>query len=140
MTMEQVPAEQLTVLEQVARAVAYGLPNEQIAEGLGIPVTQALEVITSPAVKVKVDEYRRYAEDSRRFTKGMAHDMYIEAYVASENSSEMIKATDGLVKLHELIPRAPAVQVGVGVQINGEVSSKRYDQLSDAELIEIAGD
>ena len=140
--MDTLPAERLTDAEQIARAVANGVPDDRIIEALNLSSVQYYALIQSEPMQRRIEEYQKYAERQRRFTVGMAHDMYMEAYAASENATEMIKATDSMVKLHQLIPaKGPAVQVGVAIQNgNADVESVKFDRLSDAELIELANE
>lgn len=76
------------------------------------------------------EEYR----ETVKFTIENAHRMYMEAYASSANATEMKNTTDSLVKLHGLAAPDPSTQVNINV-----TNVKQLEQLSDAELLRLAG-
>jgi hypothetical protein len=95
----------------------------------------ALKAMRRPEMKKALDYFREQARETVKFTITNAHGMYMEAYTASSNATEMKNTTDSLVKLHGLVQQEPQAQVNV--QINA--TAKQLERLSDEELIKIAG-
>jgi hypothetical protein len=60
--------------------------------------------------------------------------MYLSAYRASANATEMKNTTDSLVKLHGVAKEE--TKPLVNIQING---SKQLERMTDEELLELAG-
>lgn len=131
----------LTGVEDVlVRGVAAGVPVAALASRLDMSRSQAHRMLREPRLERALRDARRAVSESREFTRWDAHDMYMEAYSVGECSADMVKATDGLVKLHGLAPRAPSgpsVSVNVG-DVAGGVSMVSVGDMTDDELRRLA--
>ena len=100
---------------------------------------QEMEHVYDIFKKPKIIQAINYLrEESRRefnFDKGTATSMYLEAHRKSANATEEKNIIDSLCKLHGLFTPENATQINI---INGEV--ERLENLSDEELLKIAGD
>lgn len=100
---------------------------------------QEMEHVYDIFKKPKIVQAINYLrEESRRefnFDKGTATSMYLEAHRKSANATEEKNIIDSLCKLHGLFTPENATQINI---INGEV--ERLENLSDEELLKIAGD
>ena len=70
-----------------------------------------------------------------KFTRANAHIMYMDAYQASANATEMKNTVDSLVKLHGLGTPDNATQVNINI----DATPKQLERMSDEELLKIAG-
>ena len=87
-----------------------------------------------PDVQKALEYYREEMRETVKFTAQNAHMMYMEAYNASANATEMKNTTDSLVKLHGL--GAPDTAPQVNINING---TKQLERMTDEDLLKIAG-
>lgn len=87
-----------------------------------------------PLVQKAIEYFRAEMRETVKFTNENAHMMYMEAYNASANATEMKNTTDSLVKLHGL--GAPDNATQVNINING---TKQLERMSDEDLLKIAG-
>ena len=128
---------QLTVQqEKLVMLVASGMSIAAAARGAGYRAYDAaLKAIRRPELQQALQYFRDQARENVNFTIANAHGLYMEAYSASANATEMKNTTDSLVKLHGLVQQEPQAQVNV--QINA--TAKQLERLSDEELIRIAG-
>lgn len=85
-------------------------------------------------IKKAIEYFRQEMREDVKFTLANAHHMYMEAYASSANATEMKNTTDSLVKLHGLAAPDPSTQVNINV-----TNVKQLEQLSDAELLKLAG-
>lgn len=94
----------------------------------------AYEAMKSPSVQRAVEFHREEMRETVKFSNQNAHMMYMEAYNASANATEMKNTTDSLVKLHGLAIPDNATQVNIN--ING---TKQLERMSDEDLLKLAG-
>ena len=87
-----------------------------------------------PEVQKAIAYFREEMREEVKFTNQNAHMMYMEAYNASANATEMKNTTDSLVKLHGLA--APENATQVNINING---TKQLERMTDEDLLKIAG-
>lgn len=92
------------------------------------------EIAKRPAVAKAIEYFREQMRESVQFTTENAHSMYMEAYTASANATEMKNTTDSLVKLHGLAVQENTPQVNIN--ING---TKQLERMSDEDLLKLAG-
>lgn len=92
------------------------------------------KVAKKEKVQKALDYFREQMREEVHFEIANAHHMYMEAYNASANATEMKNTTDSLVKLHGLSKEEQKPLVNI--QING---SKQLERMSDEELLELAG-
>lgn len=107
------------------------------AAGRGVGLTNrsdALRMSKKPAVATAIEFYREEMREKLNFTRENAHMMYMEAYQGSANATEMVKATDSLVKLHALITPEPTHQVNFNLG-----SEKVINDMSDEQLLAFVG-
>ena len=122
--------------EKLVMLVASGMSIRAAARAAGYKsYDAALKAVRRPELQKALDYFREQARETVKFTIANAHGMYMEAYSASANATEMKNTTDSLVKLHGLVQQEPQAQVNV--QINA--TAKQLERLSDEELIKIAG-
>ena len=99
-------------------------------------IEHVYDIFKKPKIIQAVNYLR---EESRRefsFDKGTATSMYLEAHRKSANATEEKNIIDSLCKLHGLFAPETATQINI---INGE-QVERLENLSDEELLKIAGD
>jgi Zn-dependent oligopeptidase len=94
----------------------------------------AYAAMKTPSVQQAIEFHREEMRETVKFTNQNAHMMYMEAYNASANATEMKNTTDSLVKLHGLAIPDNATQVNIN--ING---TKQLERMSDEDLLKIAG-
>jgi hypothetical protein len=104
------------------RASGYATPSNAYAAAKLEPVAQAIQY------------FREQMHEEVKFGIQQAHSMYMNAYVASANSTEMKNTVDSMVRLHGLAKESQSQQVNI--QING---AKQLERLSDDELLKLAG-
>jgi hypothetical protein len=95
----------------------------------------ALEASKRPKVRQAIEYYREQMREEVNFTRNNAHMMYMEAYSAAANATEMKNTVDSLVKLHGLGMPDQATQININVN----TSAKQLERMSDEELLQIAG-
>jgi len=126
---------------KVAAAVVSGLSVAQIATRMALTRAETNRIVQRSNVQRAIRTIESAVDRQRKFTRDMAHDMYMEAYAMSVEPKDMVNATDALVKLHQLVPqggRGPSmgVQVNVGDRQQVEVLA---EEVPEAELLEAAG-
>lgn len=121
--------------EKLVSLICSGMSIAAAGRGAGYasPST-AYAAHNLPAVQQAIQWYRDEMRETVKYTTENAHMMYMEAYTASANATEMKNTTDSLVKLHGLA--APDNATQVNINING---TKQLERMSDAELLKIAG-
>ena len=126
LTMQQ---EKLIMLHVSGMSVAAA------GRGAGYSCQQtAYAAMKTPSVQQAIEFHREEMRETVKFTNQNAHMMYMEAYNASANATEMKNTTDSLVKLHGLAIPDNATQVNIN--ING---TKQLERMSDEDLLKIAG-
>jgi phage terminase small subunit len=103
------------------------------AAGYASPST-ASQACKLPAAARAIEYYREQMREEVKFEIAHAHSMYLDAFNASANATEMKNTTDSLVKLHGLAKEQSGIEVNLN--ING---MKQLERLSDEELLKIAG-
>ena len=93
------------------------------------------DIFKKPKIVQAVNYLREESRREFNFDKGTATSMYLEAHRKSANATEEKNIIDSLCKLHGLFIPENATQINI---INGEV--ERLENLSDEELLKIAGD
>ena len=126
----------LTVQEEkFVLLVSSGMSMAAAGRGVGLKHRQdAFKMAKRPAVETALAFYREEMREQLNFTRENAHMMYMEAYQGSANATEMVKATDSLVKLHALVTPESAPQININLK-----SEKVLDSMSDEELLAIVG-
>lgn len=81
--------------------------------------------------------FKEQAEEDVRFTRNHAHAMLMQAWTNTANATEQVKVVDSLTKLHGLNEPDPNQQVNV--QINVHNAGKVLENMSDEELLRVAG-
>ena len=97
--------------------------------------TAALNASKLPKVAKALEYFREQMREEVRFSRNNAHQMYMEAYTAAANATEMKNTVDSLVKLHGLGEPDNATQVNISIN----TTAKQLERLTDEELLEIAG-
>jgi len=121
--------------EKLVMLIMSGMSTAAAGRGAGYSCSQAAYAAAKvPAVQQAINYFREELREEVKFTNQNAHLMYMEAYNASANATEMKNTTDSLVKLHGLATEEPKTQVNI--QING---TKQLERMSDEELLQIAG-
>jgi Zn-dependent oligopeptidase len=121
--------------EKLVTLIASGMSTAAAGRGAGYSSPQAAYAAAKvPSVQKALDYYREEMRETVKFTNQNAHLMYMEAYNASANATEMKNTTDSLVKLHGLA--APDNATQVNINING---TKQLERMSDEDLLKIAG-
>ena len=95
----------------------------------------ALDASKRPAVQTAINYYREQMREQVNFTRENAHMLYMEAYSAAVNATEMKNTVDSLVKLHGLGTPDQATQINVNIN----TSAKQLERMTDEELLQIAG-
>ena len=72
------------------------------AAGINQPYTNAHKIVRSQGFLLAYSGYQKHLNKELPFDLEQAHCMYMRAYNKAANSTEMIKAIDGLCKLHGL--------------------------------------
>lgn len=111
-----------------------GMNMKASARAAGYSERSVYDVEKSPAVQKAIEYFREQNREEVRFELADAHHMYMSAYRASANATEMKNTTDSLVKLHGVSKEEQAPLVNI--QING---SKQLERMTDEELLELAG-
>lgn len=126
----------LTVQEEKFVLLATsGMSLAAAGRAVGLQHRQhAFKMSKKPAVAKALEYYRGEMREKLNFTRENAHKMYMEAYQGSANATEMVKATDSLVKLHALITPEPVNQVNINLS-----SEKVLNAMSDEELLAVMG-
>lgn len=121
--------------EKLVSLICSGMSVAAAGRGAGYATRNAAyEAHQRPAVQKAIQYFREEMRESVKFTNENAHMMYMEAYNASANATEMKNTTDSLVKLHGLA--APENATQVNINING---TKQLERMSDEDLLKIAG-
>jgi len=122
--------------EKMVMLVASGMSIRAGSRAAGYKsYDHALQAMRRPEMQKALGYFREQAREEVRFGITNAHSMYMEAYNASANATEMKNTTDSLVKLHGLIQPEPQAQVNVNIN----ATTKQLERLSDEELVKIAG-
>lgn len=122
--------------EKLVMLVASGMTVAAAGRAAGYASSQsASNAINKEQCQKALQYFREQQREKVEFTIANAHSMYMEAYTASANATEMKNTTDSLVKLHGLVQPDTATQVNV--QVNA--SSKQLERLSDEELVKLVG-
>ena len=111
-----------------------GMNMKASARAAGYSERSVYDVEKSPAVQKAIEYFREQNREEVRFELADAHHMYMSAYRASANATEMKNTTDSLVKLHGIYKEEQTPLVNI--QING---SKQLERMTDEELLELAG-
>ncbi len=119
--------------ERLIVALTSGMELEAASECVGLPIEEAKSWLMEPRFQRALAQVDKNVKAQRRFTKDSAHDMYMKAFNIAEDSLSMVKATDALVKLHNLVPQQAATQV----MVNVDARNGRYEALSNSELEKI---
>lgn len=121
--------------EKLVTLMASGMSTAAAGRGAGYSTPQAAySAAKIPEIQKALDYYREEMRETVKFSNQNAHMMYMEAYNASINATEMKNTTDSLVKLHGLAVPDNAPQVNIN--ING---TKQLERMSDEDLLKIAG-
>ena len=121
--------------EKLVTLIASGMSIAAAGRGAGYSDRKKAWATTQlPYVQKAIDYFREETRETVKFERKNAHVMYMEAYSASSNATEMKNTTDSLCKLHGLHAQENTPQVNI--QING---SKQLERLSDEELLKLAG-
>ena len=99
--------------------------------GINQPYTNAHKIVRSQGFLNAYDGYQKHLNKELPFALREAHFMYMSAYNKASNSAEMIKAIDGLCKLHGI--EEYKVFKRADVTNRDEIS-----QLTDSELKKLA--
>jgi hypothetical protein len=120
--------------ERLVLYMARGMTIAAAGRAAGYASSQsAHEASKRPAVRKALDYFREQMREEVKFTRATAHQMYLEAYQAAVNATEMKNTVDSLVKLHGLA--AP----DTATQININLGAKQFERLTDEELLKLAG-
>ena len=111
-----------------------GMNMKASARAAGYSERSVYDVEKNPAVQKAIEYFREQNREEVRFELADAHHMYMSAYRASANATEMKNTTDSLVKLHGISKEEQTPLVNI--QING---SKQLERMTDEELLELAG-
>lgn len=111
-----------------------GMNIKASARAAGYSERSSYDVEKSPAVQKAIEYFREQNREEVRFELADAHHMYMSAYRASANATEMKNTTDSLVKLHGISKEEQTPLVNI--QIHG---SKQLERMTDEELLELAG-
>lgn len=121
--------------EKLVTLMASGMSTAAAGRGAGYSSPQAAYAAAKvPNIQKALEYYREELRETVKFTNQNAHLMYMEAYNASVNATEMKSTTDSLVKLHGLA--APENATQVNINING---TKQLERMTDEDLLKIAG-
>lgn len=121
--------------EKLVSLIASGMTIAAAGRGAGYASASSASMAHKvPAVQKALQWYREEMRESVKFEVTNAHTMYMEAYTASANATEMKNTTDSLVKLHGLAAPENATQVNINIH-----GTKQLERMSDAELLKIAG-
>ena len=131
------PLPRLTAQEQMlVAAMNAGASVTEAARRAGMTPAKAKKWLEREDLQQALghyrDEFERDILPNVVFNRDDAHHMYMSAYRQSGNATEMIKATDSLVKLHRLNEpeaRAPERELN---------SSKQLEHLTIHELLKLA--
>lgn len=121
--------------EKLVMLICSGMTTAAAGRGAGYSTPQAAYAASKlPAVQTALEYHREEMRETVKFTSQNAHMMYMEAYNASANATEMKNTTDSLVKLHGLAKEEEKPLVNIN--ING---TKQLERMSDEDLLKIAG-
>jgi len=121
--------------EKLVMLMFSGMSTAAAGRGAGYSCQQAAYAAAKlPDVQKALEYYREEMRETVKFTAQNAHMMYMEAYNASANATEMKNTTDSLVKLHGL--GVPDTAPQVNINING---TKQLERMTDEDLLKIAG-
>jgi len=121
--------------EKLVMLMVSGMTTPAAGRGVGYSCKQAAYAAAKlPDVQKALEYYREEMRETVKFTAQNAHMMYMEAYNASANATEMKNTTDSLVKLHGL--GVPDTAPQVNINING---TKQLERMTDEDLLKIAG-
>jgi len=121
--------------EKLVMLMVSGMSTAAAGRGAGYSCQQAAYAAAKiPDVQKALEYYREEMRETVKFTAQNAHMMYMEAYNASANATEMKNTTDSLVKLHGL--GVPDTAPQVNINING---TKQLERMTDEDLLKIAG-
>lgn len=122
--------------EKLVMLMASGMTIAAAGRGAGYAsYATALDAAKRPAVQKALQYFREQMREEVRFERQNAHMMYMEAYNAAANATEMKNTVDSLVKLHGLTAPDNATQIN----INLNATAKQLERLTDEELLQIAG-
>lgn len=126
--------ELTTQQETYVLSRAAGMTIAAAGRAAGYQERAAYDVEKREAVSKAIQYFREQNRREVQFDIVDAHNMYLSAYRASANATEMKNTTDSLVKLHGVAKEE--TKPLVNIQING---SKQLERMTDEELLELAG-
>ena len=122
--------------EKLVMLVLSGMSIAAAGGGAGYSNSNAVyDAIKRPKVAKALSYFREQMREDVKFTRANAHIMYMDAYQASANATEMKNTVDSLVKLHGLGTPDNATQVNINI----DATPKQLERMSDEELLKIAG-
>lgn len=113
---------------------ASGMSMAAAGRAAGYHDGAAYELEKREPIQKAIQYFREQNRREVQFDMVDAHNMYMSAYRASANATEMKNTTDSLVKLHGIAKEEQKPMVNI--QING---SKQLERMTDEELLELAG-
>jgi 3-deoxy-D-arabino-heptulosonate 7-phosphate (DAHP) synthase len=121
--------------EKLVMLICSGMSTAAAGRGAGYSCQQAAYAAAKvPAVQQALEYHREEMRETVRFSSQSAHMMYMEAYNASANATEMKNTTDSLVKLHGLAKEDDNPQINININ-----NTKQLERMTDADLLKIAG-
>lgn len=122
--------------EKLVMLVLSGMSLAAAGRGAGYSNSSAVyDAVKRPKVVKALAYFREQMHEEVKFTAANAHIMYMDAYQASANATEMKNTVDSLVKLHGLGTPDNATQVNINI----DATPKQLERMSDEELLKIAG-
>jgi len=120
--------------ERLVLYMARGMTIAAAGRAAGYASYQtALDAAKRPAVVQALNFFREQMREEVKFTRTHAHQMYLDAYNAAVNATEMKNTVDSLVKLHGLTAPDNAMQVNINL------NPAQIERMTDEELLKLAG-
>lgn len=110
-----------------------GMSLRQSAAGAGYTPEQYRGLIEKRAIKDALEAFKTKVMENVVFGVTEAHMMLMEAWANAATSTEQRLVVEALMKLHKLGSDGDKKKGGVTININ------KLDQLSDSELLRLAG-
>jgi len=119
--------------ERFVHMYVSGMTASQAAVASGYSTRMANTLLTKEPIVRMITLLQQRNRDKMEFTVEKAHVMYMDAYAAAKDATEMKMVIDSLVKLHGVMA-PPKVQ-----KVDVNITSRALERMPDSELLKQAG-
>lgn len=130
--------QKLTVQEErFVMLIASGMTPAAAGRSTGMTAKQSSRLFHQEHIQDALTSYRKAQLRAVEFGAEEAHAMYMEAWAASANATEMKNIVDSLTKLHGVAKEQSGNTIN---SLTVNVTEEQLKALSDAELLKLVGE